>query len=272
MVVSYMLEILRAWDPDHSSSASHLDYSEDDPIFSRRGKFYMMKPVWKDACLLLENQLPLLLLEELVKYYIRWLLVKFLLLKQPIYIDNYGECLHILDMYMRSLVKEKDHSTRRPQPSQPIAQQRWNTHTEVLWSTEKAEDSHNRHPQSQTPHRVFDVADRSIPLKSFSWCVRKLQAAGISFKASKTCAIKDISFHNGVLSLPPVAIDRLTKPLFLNLMAYERCHLGAGKQVTNYVSLFMSLITTSKDLRILADKRILFQFLDDHESLEVCRL
>lgn len=56
----------------------------------------------------------------------------------------------------------------------------------------------------------------------------ELTEAGIKIKKSKSSSIKDISFNNGVLRLPRIVVDDTTESLFLNLIAYERFHVGAG--------------------------------------------
>lgn len=59
----------------------------------------------------------------------------------------------------------------------------------------------------------------------------ELNEAGIGFKASKSRCLKDISFSGGVLSLPRIVVDDATESTFLNLIAYERFHVGAGNEV-----------------------------------------
>jgi hypothetical protein len=55
----FMLEIIRL--ATHNS----LDYSADDPVFSSHGRLYMIPHIRRDM-LLLENQLPMLVLYRLV--------------------------------------------------------------------------------------------------------------------------------------------------------------------------------------------------------------
>ncbi|RVX18680.1 hypothetical protein CK203_007216, partial [Vitis vinifera] len=55
--------------------------------------------------------------------------------------------------------------------------------------------------------------------------IRELKAAGIYLKPSRTSSLRDISFNSrffyGHLKLPPITIDDSTKPMFLNMVAYE---------------------------------------------------
>ncbi|KAI8526868.1 hypothetical protein RHMOL_Rhmol12G0031100 [Rhododendron molle] len=107
----FMLEVLRTW----TSQQTH-DYSYSDPIFSAHGKLHVVPNIRRDM-IMLENQLPMLLLttllaveneetqqdEESVNKLIRefcfpnpWFPLDF-----PI-----GECLHLLDVYRSSLLRE----------------------------------------------------------------------------------------------------------------------------------------------------------------------
>ena len=66
----FMLEVLRtaAADSlliDQSQHPQQYDYAPNDPIFSNHGKLHLM-PYLKRDMLMLENQLPMLLLERLL--------------------------------------------------------------------------------------------------------------------------------------------------------------------------------------------------------------
>ena len=78
--------------------------------------------------------------------------------------------------------------------------------------------------------------------------IRELKAAGIHFQPSGTSFLTDISFKchffYGYLKLPFLFIDDSTKPMFLNLVAYEMCPDAPQtmRSLLFYASLTASLI------------------------------
>jgi hypothetical protein len=61
----FLLEVMRAASLDAVGKSNTVDYAPNDPIFSHHGVLYMVPYIRRDM-LMLENQLPLLLLERLV--------------------------------------------------------------------------------------------------------------------------------------------------------------------------------------------------------------
>ena len=59
----FLLEVMKATEEDRRNNVS--DYAPNNPIFSHHGVLYMVPYIRRDM-LMLENQLPLLLLEKLV--------------------------------------------------------------------------------------------------------------------------------------------------------------------------------------------------------------
>jgi len=88
-------------------------------------------------------------------------------------------------------------------------------------------------------------ADTAMP------CAAELSDAGIRFKESKT---KSIDFRNGVLRMPIVRVYDGTDKTFLNLMAFERLHVFAGHDVTDYVLFMDSIISSERDVALLRSK------------------
>lgn len=85
----------------------------------------------------------------------------------------------------------------------------------------------------------------------------EINEAGIQFKKSKTKSLKDISFHHGVLELPVIVVDDATEATFLNLMAFERFHVGAGNEVTSYVFFMDNIIDNERDVALLHSRGII---------------
>jgi len=100
---------------------------------------------------------------------------------------------------------------------------------------------------------------------------KELRNVGIHFKPSKTSLFTDVEFKRTVLAgrlyIPPLSIDDSTKPLLLNLVAYE-AFLGAPHDwVTSYVCFMDSLIDNPEDVNELRTKGILFSTLGNDKQV-----
>ncbi|KAM6540575.1 hypothetical protein CsatB_005022 [Cannabis sativa] len=131
--------------------------------------------------------------------------------------DPLGGGLHCLDVFRRSLLR------RGPQPEPRVWMKRW---------------SH--------AHRVADKRRQQL-----IHCVTELREAGVKFKKRKTDRFWDIKFKNGILEIPRLLIHDGTKSLFLNLIAYEQCHLDSGNDITSYVIFMDNLINSPEDVGYL---------------------
>ncbi|XP_020552020.1 UPF0481 protein At3g47200-like [Sesamum indicum] len=85
----------------------------------------------------------------------------------------------------------------------------------------------------------------------------ELTEAGIRFEKSKTRSLRDISFHGGVLKLPLIIVDDLLESLYLNLIAFERFHVGAGNDITSYIFFMDNIIDSARDVSLLHSCRII---------------
>ncbi|WCJ30977.1 hypothetical protein M5689_012497 [Euphorbia peplus] len=212
----FVLEILRV------ATGILDDYDPNDPIFSKHGKLYIMPYVMRDM-LMLQNQLPMLLLDTLLAVecgqekdedYVNHLILKFCFPNTPV--SSLGKCLHVLDVYRKSLIQkhgERDKRRRR-----------------------------------RSRHKSGDNIIRSAT---------ELDEAGIRFKKSKTRSLKDISFKGGVLKLPVIVVNDATEYIFLNLMAFERFHIGAGNEVTSYIYFMDNIIDSERDVALLYSRGII---------------
>ncbi|KAL5700545.1 hypothetical protein ACHQM5_025972 [Ranunculus cassubicifolius] len=215
----FMLEILRANEEITKPGNTYGMYDNaKDPIFSYHGKVYMM-PHFRRDMLMLENQLPMLLLHKLLSLegviegdqvnYLNKLIFNFV---NPRYhLPSDDSFLHVLDLYRKSLLGNGQ--SLPPTKMKP-------------------------------PGNTQNAADivRSA---------EKLHEAGIDFKSSQNKSIMDISFDCGKLKLPTIVVDDMTESTFLNLMVFERLHVGAGNEVTSFVSFMDNIIDTANDVRIL---------------------
>ncbi|KAL3719702.1 hypothetical protein ACJRO7_004648 [Eucalyptus globulus] len=210
----FMLEIMGATTTEKEKN----DYAPNDPIFSTHRLAYITPYIRRDM-LLLENQLPMLVLYQLVAIAndgkeddVNELIGKFYFLPENKKFTGLGRRLHVMDVFREGLLME-------PKKAQ---------------------------------HEGKNVETETI-IRSAT----ELNEAGIKFKKSKTKSLKDISFAEGVLKLPVIKVDDTTESMFLNIMTFERLHIGAGNEVTSYVTFMDKVINDRQDVALLHTEGII---------------
>ncbi|KAF5206431.1 hypothetical protein FRX31_003984 [Thalictrum thalictroides] len=101
---------------------------------------------------------------------------------------------------------------------------------------------------------------------------KQLKAAGTVFKSSCKHFLAEISFQSGIIfaecSLPPIVVKNSTKSMLLNLAAYEMCpDASLYKVVTSYICLMDELINDADDVKVLSSKGILRNYLGSDQQL-----
>ncbi|KAK7309190.1 hypothetical protein RJT34_05724 [Clitoria ternatea] len=233
-----------------------LGYSRNDPVFAMRGS---MHSIQRDM-IMLENQLPLFVLDILLgiqlgnpdmKGLVASLALRFfdplMPTDEPLTksdrnklesslgssatatfdpLSHHGG-LHCLEVFRRSLLRTG------PQPAPRI------------WI--KRRSNGNR------------VADKRR--QQLIHCVTELTEAGIKFNKRKTDRFWDIKFKDGILRIPRLLIHDGTKSLFLNLIAFEQCHLDCSSEITSYVIFMDNLINSPEDVGYLHYRGIIEHWL-----------
>ncbi|KAJ9681932.1 hypothetical protein PVL29_018023 [Vitis rotundifolia] len=102
--------------------------------------------------------------------------------------------------------------------------------------------------------------------------IKELKAAGIHLQLNRTSSLTDISFNShffyGYLNLPPIIVDDSTKPMFLNIVAYEMCPEAPDDYaVTSYISFLYELIDQADDVKELRSKHILYNCLGSDKEV-----
>ncbi|KAJ1439492.1 hypothetical protein SESBI_02432 [Sesbania bispinosa] len=116
----------------------------------------------------------------------------------------------------------------------------------------------------------------------------KLNEAGVSFeKVEEGKSYLDIKFINTPilswflclgcfpflqcfrvrLQIPLLKVDQVTECVLRNLIALEQCHYSDQPFICNYVSLIDSLIHTQEDVELLVDKEVIVHELGSHTEL-----
>ncbi|KAF8009059.1 hypothetical protein BT93_J0139 [Corymbia citriodora subsp. variegata] len=213
----FMLEILRTATQEGTQVKQEVTQEEDgyvfnDPIFSEHGKLHVMPYIKRDM-LMLENQLPMLVLERLVAVesegkkghaFINSLILNFCSVTLS---EDIGKCLHVLDVYRKSL---------------------------LLPEKKPKEDNSNKDSSKEIIRSATELREH-----------------GIRFKKSCSSSHMDISFAKGVLKLPEITVNDITESVYLNLIVFEHFHVGAGNEVTSYIFLMDKIINDEKDVALL---------------------
>ncbi|TXG70158.1 hypothetical protein EZV62_005093 [Acer yangbiense] len=193
----------------------------------------------KRDLLLLENQLPFLVLRELMsskenewkKTFSTFFTGILVLHSDSLREIDFDKCIHLLDM-IHTLLIDKD-ALSAPKYNRKSGSTDW-------------------------------FSCRSA---------KELNAAGIHFRPSQGHKFTDVQFRSsfiliGFLKLPPIAVDDSTKSMLLNMVAYEACpdapdDLG----VSSYLCFMDSLIDHAEDVKELRSKGILLNFLGSDQQV-----
>ncbi|CAA3013432.1 Hypothetical predicted protein [Olea europaea subsp. europaea] len=121
------------------------------------------------------------------------------------------------------------------------------------------------------PNHKERTMDESNQWNSYR-SVTELEEAGILFRASKTHCVTDVMFKeslvHGTMMLPRLVVDDTTKPFLLNLVAYEMSPNGPhDSHITSYIWLMDSLIDHANDVKELRKNGILVNNLGSDEHL-----
>ncbi|KAF8042230.1 hypothetical protein BT93_A0758 [Corymbia citriodora subsp. variegata] len=231
----FMLEIMR------NTVGEKRDYAHNDPIFNIQRLKYIAPYIGRDM-LLMENQLPMLVLYELVKVEsdgkeddVNELIRKFYFPHEKKKFT--GTCLHVLDVFRKGLLMKPEHERKKVE----------------LESIEEMVNSAAKDNRQATDLNKTELIIRSAT---------ELNEAGIRFKKSKTNSLEDIFFAGGELELPLITVDDTTESKFLNAMTFERLHSGAwnedaGNEVTSYVTFMDKIINDEQDVALLHTRGII---------------
>ncbi|RDY07636.1 UPF0481 protein, partial [Mucuna pruriens] len=119
---------------------------------------------------------------------------------------------------------------------------------------------HLQHPQQSERH-----PDLVMHLPSAT----ELSEAGVRLKGNtkSNCCLLDLKFSGRVLEIPQLVVEDGTEVLFRNIVALEQCHYPHYSYITDYVDFLDFLVNTSKDVDILVRKRVLVNWLGDTDSV-----
>ncbi|XP_054779671.1 UPF0481 protein At3g47200-like [Prosopis cineraria] len=238
-------------DENNGAELTQTCLDDDDVILKQT---WLNKNIQRDL-LLLENQIPLFILEELYSSVVPDTDKKFGKFIEIAY--NYFKCFH---PYKQDL----DH----PEPSFGFELVKQNWKSDPVHFTDLI----------RYFYTCKEVTDRQ---KGLSSCVlrtaTKLRESGVSFEKVTDRPLLDIkfdkvkilswflclgclpksSYFKARLQIPQLKVDNTTECIFRNLIAFEQCHYSDQPCICNYVSLIDSLIHTKDDVELLVEKEVI---------------
>ncbi|KAG5522193.1 hypothetical protein RHGRI_034394 [Rhododendron griersonianum] len=197
------------------------DYADSDPIFSNHGKLHIVPYIQRDM-LMLENQLPMLVLTTLLS------------------VEN-EETKKNEEFVNKLILKFFCRNGFSHEPRLGKCLHLLDVRRKILLLEDTSSDA-KRH----------DSGGNEIIRSAM-----ELNEARINFRKSNTQSLEDIALKGGKLRLPPILVDDTTESMFLNLIAFERFHVGVGNAVTSYVFFMDSIIDSAKDVSLLHDEGII---------------
>ncbi|KAK9120277.1 hypothetical protein Scep_018370 [Stephania cephalantha] len=221
-------------------SGAPKDYASNDPVFSYYGSIAHYNVVMRDL-LLLENQLPYLVLKKLLVIADRSPELteenaEAILSQMMMFPRDAGPGAHMLDTYMRGMFKGYKRGTTTT----------------------------NNNNGSSSSQAVLQVV---IPPTA-----TQLSKAGITFKRARS--FDEISFNKQTrtLYLPQLNIDDYTISTLMNLKMFE-LRGTADRHFNSYISMMRALMKSASDVRVLMSEGIVVNLLrrEDEEVLKLVK-
>ena len=96
--------------------------------------------------------------------------------------------------------------------------------------------------------------------------VTGLYNAGVEFKVGSSRSLFDIQFRGHTLVIPHLRIRRSTESFFLNLLAFEQCHL-LDCYINDYVFIIDRLVDSTKAVQLLTQSGVIESKLPDNQEV-----
>ncbi|KAI4969190.1 hypothetical protein ZWY2020_000104 [Hordeum vulgare] len=215
-----------------------LDYKSHDPVFSKRAIDRIGSIIQSDM-LLIENQLPLLLLKKILG-----------VLLPPDYLQVE------MDTKINLMVLE---FLGREDEDLDMVNTRLRHHPLDLYhGCLTYKEGATEGPEEESTGNDYEPMPSAL----------EIHEAGIKFRKSNSDTLLDVHFDmkRGVLTMPVMMLFDSTESLYLNLMAFERLHVGAGEVVTSYVICMDDMIVSARDVAMLRSNDVLVNMLGCDEE------
>ncbi|XP_054814468.1 UPF0481 protein At3g47200-like [Prosopis cineraria] len=117
--------------------------------------------------------------------------------------------------------------------------------------------------RTMPPESSFREVENHVLLYNAS----ALQEAGIKFKDSMSKCLLDLKFSGHILEIPKILVEDRTELLFRNMIALEQCHYLNASYITNYALVLDCLINTNKDMDLLIHNNIVNNIMVDSNEV-----
>ncbi|KAL6296632.1 hypothetical protein ACE6H2_004774 [Prunus campanulata] len=97
--------------------------------------------------------------------------------------------------------------------------------------------------------------------------ITELHRAGVKLKAGSTNNLFDIQLADGRLEIPRLQINDHTEVLIRNLVAFEQCHYLKERYISDFVFLMDYFVNTPKDVELLVKHGIVENWLGDNSEV-----
>ncbi|KAK1277776.1 hypothetical protein QJS04_geneDACA022166 [Acorus gramineus] len=95
----------------------------------------------------------------------------------------------------------------------------------------------------------------------------ELKKAGVRFKVKKNAmSFLDVTFHDGLMEIPTLALYEGSESKLRNLIAFEQCYPNTICHVTFYLLFMDFLVNSPHDILILQQKEIILNWLSSEEE------
>ncbi|KDP28575.1 hypothetical protein JCGZ_14346 [Jatropha curcas] len=233
-----------------------------------KADYILGKPSREDGILedliLLENQLPYFVLEDLYKFAT----------------GNFGFLSLVrlnLSNYLRPpKLRDDDHKTR---DCFSIFYGFWISNMFCCQKENKDYESASVEGEEieEKPKHLTDLIRRrrsyKHPVSKNDACIEslysatKLNEAGVKFKVDKQAWPLDIKFESGELKMPRFEFHDGTERLIRNLMAFEQCHYPNDPYICEYIWILDFLVDTERDVELLIQNGIITNLLGEYKSV-----
>ncbi|KAB2619087.1 hypothetical protein D8674_014956 [Pyrus ussuriensis x Pyrus communis] len=101
-------------------------------------------------------------------------------------------------------------------------------------------------------------------------CAKKLHQAGVKFQVSSSKNLFDISFNidKGILEIPQVEIHDYTELTLRNLLVFEQCHCMEN-HISDYLRIMDGFVNTPMDVDLLVEYGIFVNTLGDNNKVSI---
>ncbi|KAK1282506.1 UPF0481 protein [Acorus calamus] len=248
----------------------HPDHEQQQPAAGSNENDGAIPPAWPifeallADLLLLENQVPFFVLDELFKLLrsddddddeklvdmaLRTLILLYPGTQYFFLLDNTSNTKihHLLHLFYLAIVSHSHQSESSTGGGGPMT-----TMINKIW-----------HPRSRT----WGAQTKGIP------SVTELKELGVKFKPKKIAMSflnVTFDFQKGVMEIPPLILYPYTQTTLRNIIAFEQC-FGAGENnlthISHYVILVAFLVGSSADISALQDEEIVLNWLGSQEEV-----